>query len=61
MPVVLPEEVQSAWLDPKLTDSEKALALAQDKAITSVEHHPVATRENNAKNLGRGADRGNPA
>ena len=52
MPVILPDEAQSPWIDPKQTDSEKALALAQVKAVTAVEHHPVATRVNNAKNQG---------
>jgi putative SOS response-associated peptidase YedK len=52
MPVILRDEAQSAWTDPKQTDSEKALALAQEKAVTAVEHHPVATRVNNAKNQG---------
>jgi putative SOS response-associated peptidase YedK len=52
MPVILPDEAQSAWIDPKQTNSEKALALAQEKAVTAVQHHPVATRVNNAKNKG---------
>lgn len=52
MPVILPEEVQSAWVDPKQTDSEKALALAQKEVVTAVEHHPVSPRVNNAKNQG---------
>ena len=50
MPVILPDDAQSTWIDPKQTDSEKALAL--EKAVTAVEHHPVATRVNNAKNEG---------
>jgi putative SOS response-associated peptidase YedK len=56
MPVILPDEAQAAWIDPKQTNSEKALELAQEKAVTAVEHHPVATRVNNAKNQvnGRG-------
>ena len=39
-------------IDPTQTNSEKALALAHEKAVTAVEHHPVATRVNNAKNQG---------
>ena len=35
---------------PKQTDSEKALALAQEKAVTAVEHFRVSPRVNNAKN-----------
>ena len=50
MPVILPDEVQSAWIDPKQTDSEKALALAREKAVTAVEHFRVSPRVNNAKN-----------
>ena len=52
MPVILPDEAQSAWLDPKQTDGEKALALAQENAVTAVEHYPVSKRVNNAKNEG---------
>jgi len=52
MPVILPDDIQSAWLNPKQTDSEKALALAQDKAVTAVEHYRVSPRVNNAKNEG---------
>jgi putative SOS response-associated peptidase YedK len=52
MPVILPDEAQSAWLDTKQTDSEKALVLAQEKAVTAVDHHSVATRVNNSKNQG---------
>jgi hypothetical protein len=37
-------------VDPRQTDSEKALALAQEKAMTALEHYPVRTRVNNAKN-----------
>jgi putative SOS response-associated peptidase YedK len=50
MPVIQSGETQSAWLDPKQTDSKEALAQAQEKPVTAAEHHPVATRVNNAKN-----------
>jgi putative SOS response-associated peptidase YedK len=52
MPVILPEEAQPAWVDPRQTGSEKALALAQEKAVTALQHYPVSTRVNNAKNEG---------
>ena len=52
MPAVLPEEAQSAWVDPKQTDSEKALALAYEKAVTAVEHYRVSPRVNYSKNEG---------
>jgi putative SOS response-associated peptidase YedK len=54
MPVILLEEALPAWVDPRQTDSEKALALAQEKAVTALEHYPVSTRVNNAKNEGAG-------
>ena len=52
MPMILPEDVQSAWIGPKQTEGKEALALAHEKAITTVEHYPVARRVNNAKNQG---------
>jgi putative SOS response-associated peptidase YedK len=52
MPVILPDEVQSAWIDPELTDGKEALALAQEKAVTALEHYLVSMRVNNAKNEG---------
>ena len=52
MPVLLPEEAQSAWVDPKQTDSEKALTLAHEKAVTAVEHYRVSPRVNNSRNEG---------
>lgn len=52
MPVILPDEVQSDWIDPNQTYSEKVLALAQEKAVTAVEHYRVSQRVNNAKNEG---------
>ena len=50
--MILPDEPQSAWLDPKQTVGKEALALAKEKAVTAVEHHPVSKRVNNAKNQG---------
>jgi putative SOS response-associated peptidase YedK len=52
MPVILPDEAQFAWIDPKQTDSEKALAMAEENAVTAVEHYRVNPRVNNAKNQG---------
>jgi putative SOS response-associated peptidase YedK len=52
MPVILPDEAQSAWIDPKQTDGDKALAMAQEKAVTELDHYRVSTRVNNAKNEG---------
>jgi putative SOS response-associated peptidase YedK len=52
MPVILPVEAQPAWVDPRQTGSEKALALAQEKAVPALQHYPVSTRVNNAKNEG---------
>jgi putative SOS response-associated peptidase YedK len=52
VPVILPDDVQSAGVDLKQTDGEKALLLAQEKAVTAVEHYRVSPRVNNAKNQG---------
>jgi len=41
MPVILPDDVHSAWIDPKETDGMEALALAHETAVNTVEHHRV--------------------
>ena len=52
MPIALPKDVQSAWLDPALTDAAKAIELARERAVTEFVHRPVNPRVNNAKNEG---------
>ena len=50
MPVVLPDEAHTGWLDPGLKDAgefARAHALAREFA-----HHAVSKRVNNAKNEG---------
>jgi putative SOS response-associated peptidase YedK len=42
MPVVLPEEAHRDWLDRRFSDSEKSLALAEEKAIMLIELEPVS-------------------
>lgn len=50
MPVVLPDSLVDAWLDPELEDSAVAelLASAQSEFV----YHPVRTLVNNARNEG---------
>ena len=48
MPVVLPKDAEAAWLDPTLTDAAKAMAVALEKGVTEVKHHPVSSRVNTA-------------
>ena len=52
MPVILPQTVHDAWLDPKQSDAGKALELARRIHVTGVEYFPVSTRVNYAKNEG---------
>ena len=49
MPIVLPASAHDAWLDPKLNDSEKAIALAREAAETEFAHHAVSLRVNSAR------------
>ena len=48
MPVVLPDEMHSAWLDPALNDGAKAAEFCRSAAATeALEHYPVSTAVNN--------------
>lgn len=50
MPVVLPDEMHAAWLDPALNDGANAAELCQSTApIQELEHYPVSTAVNNAR------------
>lgn len=49
-PVILPNEVQSAWIDPKQTDSEKALALLRTRRSLRWSTIGSSRASNNAKN-----------
>ena len=50
MPVVLPDTVHEAWLDPGLTDAAKVIAIIRDCAVDDFAHHAVSTRVNSPKN-----------
>lgn len=52
MPVILPKDMEAAWLDPGLTDGSQAIELARAHAVTALEHYSVSMRVNNAKNEG---------
>ena len=48
MPVVLPDEMHAAWLDPALKDGANAAELCRSPAATQeLEHYPVSTAVNN--------------
>ena len=52
MPIALPKEMETAWLDPALTDAPQAIELARAHAITAFVLHSVNPRVNNARNEG---------
>ncbi|HKQ23144.1 MAG TPA: SOS response-associated peptidase [Burkholderiales bacterium] len=52
MPIALPKDVESAWLDPALTDAANAIELARERAVTEFVHHPVNPRVNHTRNEG---------
>lgn len=52
MPVIFAEETCREWLDRRLSDSEKSLAFAEEKAVSAVALRPVSTRVNYSKNEG---------
>ena len=51
MPVVLPENAHSAWLDPDQTDAGKVLEMAR-RSVTQLEYHLVSPRVNHSVNEG---------
>ncbi len=52
MPVVLPRERWSAWLDPDRQDPGEATAMLRPVEPGRIEHYPVSTRLNNPRNFG---------
>lgn len=52
MPVILSADAYQDWLDRRFSDSEKSLALAEEKAVSAVELHLVSSRVNVSKNQG---------
>ena len=51
MPVVLPDALHNAWLDPSLSDASKITAIVKECAVNDFDHHPVSTRVNSPKNM----------
>ena len=52
MPIALPKEAESAWLDPEFTDAALAIAFAREQAITEFDYHAVNPRVNNSRTEG---------
>jgi putative SOS response-associated peptidase YedK len=52
MPLILPKEAETAWMDLRQIDGQSALDAAQAAAVTAVVHHPVSSRVNNSKSAG---------
>lgn len=52
MPVILPHEAESAWMDREMKDGAKALEMAQSVAVKDVEFYAVSSRVNNSRSSG---------
>ena len=52
MPIVLPKEAESRWLDSDLTDAAKAIERARDSAMTEFVYYAVNPRVNNSRSEG---------
>lgn len=52
MPLILPKEAETAWMESKQTDGKVALDAALGAAITDVVHHAVSSRGNNSRSAG---------
>jgi putative SOS response-associated peptidase YedK len=52
MPLILPTDAESAWLDREQQDGAKALEAANDAAIKDVQFYAVSSRVNSSKNAG---------
>ena len=50
MPVVLPDALHNAWLDPGLSDAAKITTIVRECAVNDFDHHPVSTRVSSPKN-----------
>ena len=50
MPVILSRDSEKAWLDANISDAAQAMAAALQHGVTELEHHPVSSRVNVAKN-----------
>lgn len=49
MPFIIPPEREMAWLDPRLTDADKVMALLQPTPDEAILFHRVSTRVNSAR------------
>ena len=54
MPVVLPDAMHEAWLDPGVTDAAKVMSIIRECAVDDFAHHPISTRVNSPKNKDAG-------
>ncbi|MFX5374083.1 SOS response-associated peptidase family protein, partial [Acinetobacter baumannii] len=52
MPLMVPRERWSDWLDPRLSDRDELLRLLEPVAPGRLEAYPVSTLVNNVKNNG---------
>jgi len=50
MPVVLPDGMHDAWLDPRLTDAAKVTAIIRECAVDDFNHHAISPRVNSPRN-----------
>ena len=50
MPVILSRDSGKAWLDANIIDAAQAMAAALQHGVTGLEHYPVSSRVNVAKN-----------
>lgn len=46
MPVVIPDALHHAWLDPRLVDADGVMAMIKEHAATQFEHYAVSPRVN---------------
>jgi putative SOS response-associated peptidase YedK len=52
MPIVLPKEAESAWLDPEMTDAATVIDFARDNAMTDFTLFPFSPRVKDSRNEG---------
>lgn len=52
MPIVLPKDAETAWLDPGLTDAARAIEFAREQSMSDFVLDAVNMRVNNARNEG---------
>ena len=52
MPIALPKDAQSQWLDPEQADATQAVEFARERAMTQFVYHMVNPRVNNSRSEG---------